>query len=184
MNSVLHRPRIALLAVAEVAKTLIGSLSVPSQGTQNMRSAFPIPKYMTGFPSFLRKKGYFTSNHIKTDYNSGNSDEIIDASWDQCSDSAHWRNRPKGEPFFSIFNLMTSHQSRTMVWPDQKFISEVQTKLTKSEIHDPKKVVVPPYYPDTPVIRKTIARFYDCVTAMDKQVGAILKQLDDDGPTG
>ena len=36
------------------------------------------------------------------------------------------------------------------------------------------KVELPPYYPDTPVIRKTVARFYDCVTAMDKEVGAIL----------
>ena len=68
-----------------------------------------------------------------------------------------------------------------MVWPREKFLSEVQSNLTESEIHDPAKAVLPPYYPDTPVIRKTVARFYDCVTAMDKQVGAILKQLEDDG---
>ena len=68
-----------------------------------------------------------------------------------------------------------------MVWPHEKFLSEVQSNLTESEIHDPAKAVLPPYYPDTPVIRKTVARFYDCVTAMDKQVGAILKQLEDDG---
>lgn len=160
---------------------LINGLAAPSQGTQNMRSTFPIPKYMTGFPSVLRNEGYFTSNNVKTDYNSANSDAIIRVSWDQSSDRAHWRNRPKGRPFFSIVNLMTSHQSRTMVWPQQKFIDDVQSKLTKSEIHDPAKVVLPPYYPDTAVIRKTVARFYDCVTVMDKQVGAILQQLEDDG---
>jgi arylsulfatase A-like enzyme len=162
---------------------LINSLDAPSQGTQHMRSAFRIPEYMRGFPSFLRDAGYFTSNHVKTDYNSGNSERIISTSWDQCSEAAHWRNRPKNQPFFSVMNLMTSHQSRTMVWPTQKFVSEVQSELTESEIHDPDKVIVPPYYPDTPVIRKTIARFYDCVTAMDRQVGSILKQLDDDGLT-
>jgi arylsulfatase A-like enzyme len=136
---------------------------------------------MTGFPSFLRKARYFTTNNVKTDYNSGNYQEIIKASWDVNSAAAHWRNRQQGKPFFSIFNLMTSHQSRSMVWPYEKFVSDVQSQLTKSEIHDPARVPLPPYYPDTPIVRKTVARFYDCVTVMDKQVGAILQQLEDDG---
>ena len=51
---------------------LINGLPATSQGTQQMRSAFPIPTDMTGFPSLLRKAGYFTSNNVKTDYNSGN----------------------------------------------------------------------------------------------------------------
>lgn len=76
---------------------------------------------------------------------------------------------------------MTSHQSRTMVWPHEKFQKEVQRKLSKADIHDPAKAPLPPYYVDTPVVRKTVARFYDCVTVMDQQVGAILKQLEDDG---
>ncbi len=160
---------------------LINGLSATSQGTQQMRSAFPIPQFMTGFPGFLREEGYYTSNNVKTDYNSGNYREIIEASWDESSDSADWRKRGQGRPFFSIFNLMTSHQSRTMVWPYEKFISEVQGKLSHDEIHDPTKVPLPPYYPDTPVVRKTVARYYDCVTAMDKEVGVILQQLEDDG---
>ena len=160
---------------------LINGLYAPSQGTHHMRSAFPIPKKMSGFPSLLRSAGYFTSNNVKTDYNSGNYQEITRASWDASSDTAHWRDRKKGQPFFCVFNLMTSHQSRTMVWPHEKFLSEVQNNLTESKIHDPAKVCLPPYYPDTPVVRKTVARFYDCVTAMDKQVGALLKQLEDDG---
>jgi len=40
---------------------------------------------------------------------------------------------------------------------------------------------MPPYYPDTPVVRRDIANYYDTVTAMDGQVAALLKQLDDDG---
>ena len=28
---------------------------------------------------------------------------------------------------------------------------------------------------------ETVARFHDCVTAMDKEVGEILRQLDEDG---
>jgi N-sulfoglucosamine sulfohydrolase len=162
---------------------LITGCYAPSLGTQQMRSAFPIPDLMTGFPSLLRKAGFYTSNKVKTDYNTANWKEVIAASWDDSSDAAHFRKRSAGKPFFSVFNLMTSHQSRTMVWPYEKFQAEVQSRLTTDEIHDPAKAPLPPYYPDTPVIRKTVARFYDCVTAMDKEVGEILGQLDEDGLT-
>ncbi|MFT7643348.1 MAG: N-sulfoglucosamine sulfohydrolase, partial [Pirellulaceae bacterium] len=161
---------------------LITGCYAPSLGTQQMRSAFPIPEFMTGFPSHLRKQGYYTSNSVKTDYNTENWQKIIAASWDESSATAHWRNRKdKSKPFFSVFNLMTSHQSRTMVWPYAKFQSEVQSKLTPAKIHDPVKAPLPPYYPDTPTIRKTVARFYDCVSLMDQQVGDLLKQLEEDG---
>jgi hypothetical protein len=39
---------------------------------------------------------------------------------------------------------------------------------------------VPPYYPDTELARRTLARYYDCVRIMDKEVGAILQELADD----
>jgi arylsulfatase A-like enzyme len=160
---------------------IINGLYATTQGTQQMRSAFPIPDYMSGFPSFMRKDGYYTSNNVKTDYNSGNFEDIIKASWNESSDTAHWRKGPKDTNFFSVFNLMTSHQSRTMVWPYGKFKSDVQSKLSPDEIHDPAKAPLPPYYPDTPIVRREVARAADCVTAMDKEVGAILKQLEDDG---
>ncbi len=160
---------------------IINGLPASSQGTQQMRSAFPIPGYMKGFPSYLRAAGYYTSNNVKTDYNSANWEKIIAASWDENSDTAHWRRRRGDQPFFSVFNLMTSHQSRTMVWPFEQFVSEVQSKLAADEIHHPEYAPVPPYYPDTPIVRKTLARYYDCVTAMDKEVGAILRQLEKDG---
>lgn len=164
---------------------LITGCYAPSLGTQQMRSAFPIPERMKGFPSYLREAGYYTSNNVKTDYNTSNWQEIVEASWDESSNAAHWRGRKnERQPFFSVFNLMTSHQSRSMVWPRQRFVKEVQSRLSPSEIHDPEKVPLPPYYPDTPVIRRTVARYYDCVTAMDKEVGAVLQQLEDDGLAG
>jgi len=153
-----------------------------SLSTQQMRSGFAIPKNMRGFPELLRKRGYYTSNNVKTDYNTGNYAEIIKHSWNESSAAAHWRKRSaKAQSFFSIFNLMTSHQSRSMVWPYARFKEEVQSKLSAGEIHNPAKAPLPPYYPDTPLIRRELARFYDCVSAMDKEVGTILKQLKEDG---
>jgi len=182
IESVLYNNAFATAPVCSPSRScIINGLPATSQGTQQMRSAFPIPDYMTGFPSILRQAGHYTSNNVKTDYNSANWETIIAASWDENSDTAHWRNRHGNPHFFSIFNLMTSHQSRTMVWPYEQFVSDVQSKLDAHEIHDPDQAPVPPYYPNTPVVRKTLARYYDSVTAMDKEVGAILKQLEDDG---
>ena len=160
---------------------LINGVYAQSQGTHQMRSAYKIPDIMKGFPYLLKKAGYYTTNNVKTDYNSANFQQIIDASWDQSSNTADWRGRKKGQPFFSVINLMTTHQSRTMVWPYEQFQKEIQSKLKKEEICDPETVKLPPYYPDTPVVRKTVARFYDCVAVMDKEVKDILQRLKDDG---
>ena len=160
---------------------LINGVYAQSQGTHQMRSAYKIPDFMKGFPSLLRKAGYYTSNNVKTDYNSANFQQIINSSWDESSATADWRGRKKGQPFFSVINLMTTHQSRTMVWPYKQFQEEVQSSLKPNEISNPAEVPLPPYYVDTPVVRKTVARFYDCVAVMDKEIQGILAKLEQDG---
>ena len=162
---------------------LINGCSAAMQGTHPMRSEFPLPSEMDGFPRLLRDRGYFTTNNEKTDYNSAAAKLIKENSWNRCGAKAHWRQRDGDQPFFAIFNLMTSHQSRTMVWPYEQFEKEVQSQLDPAMHHDPAAAPVPPYYPDTQLVRKTIARFYDCVAVMDQQVGELLKQLDEDGLT-
>ena len=164
---------------------LITGCYATSLGTHQMRSAFPIPKLIRGFPSLLREAGYYTTNNFKTDYNTSSAERIIAESWDDSSTTAHWRNRSqadgKSKPFFSVFNIMTSHQSRSMVWTQERFRREVQAKLSRTDIHDPDAAPIPAYYPDTLVTRRILARYYDCVTAMDDQVGRILAELQEDG---
>ncbi|MEM8955882.1 MAG: sulfatase-like hydrolase/transferase [Verrucomicrobiota bacterium] len=182
-ESVLYTNAYATAPVCSPARAcLINGLSAAVQGTMQMRSVIPIPSEMRGFPAWLREAGYYTTNNEKTDYNSANADAIIGASWDESSETAHWRGRTDDEkPFFAVFNLMTSHQSRSMVWPYEQFEEEVKSTLPPEAVHDPAKAPIPPYYPDTEVIRETWARNYDCVTAMDGEVGAILAQLEEDG---
>ncbi len=163
--------------------TIITGCYATSLGTQRLRSGFKIPEAMKGFPALLRQAGYYCSNNVKTDYNASNAKDIVKASWNESGNTAHWRNRKDNQPFFAVFNYTVTHQSRTMAWPYDKFKAEVQSQLTPSEIHSPDDAPVPPYYPDTPVVRKTLARYYDCVTVMDKQVGALLDQLEEDGLT-
>lgn len=163
--------------------TLITGMWAPSLGTSQMRSTFPLPTEVRGFPTYLREAGYFTANNVKTDYNTSDELRLIKESWDESSPSAHWRSGARGadEPFFTVINHMVTHQSRTMVWPHEVFEREVQAKLDPSRHHDPAKIALPPYYPDTPVVRRELARFHDCVSVLDDEVGAILKQLEEDG---
>ena len=163
---------------------LITGLYATSLGTQNLRSSFPVPAAFKGFPCYLRQAGYFTSNNVKTDYNLANEAAFIREAWDRCSATAHWRQRRPGQPFFSVFNIMDTHQSRSNVWSFEQFEKEIGSKLSTAQRHDPAKAPVPPYYPDTPLVRRTVARYYDCITAMDKEVGRLLQQLDEDGLAG
>ena len=47
--------------------------------------------------------------------------------------------------------------------------------------HDPARVVLPPYLPDHPLIRKEIAQYYDEISRLDRHVGQIRAELDHQG---
>src|SRR5512137_1623582 len=74
-----------------------------------MRARGKIPSCLKGFPAYLPKAGYYTSNNAKTDYNSPID---IREAWDTSSRNAHWRKRPDPkQPFFSVFNDEVTHES-------------------------------------------------------------------------
>ncbi len=128
------------------------------------------PFYVKAFPEYLRAAGYYTSNRAKTDYQFGVPFTI----WDDLGSKSHWRNRPdSSQPFFSVFNLEVTHESR--IFPSSP------ARQGKPLITDRAKIQVPPYYPDTPAVREELARIYDNIADMDRQVGEILAQLADDG---
>jgi arylsulfatase A-like enzyme len=128
------------------------------------------PFYVKAFPEYLRAAGYFTSNRQKTDYQFGVPFTI----WDDLGPKAHWRNRPDPkQPFFSVFNLEITHESR--IFPSSP------ARKGKPLVTDPARVTVPPYYPDTPLVRQELARVYDNIADMDGQVAEILAQLEADG---
>jgi N-sulfoglucosamine sulfohydrolase len=144
-------------------------------GTQHMRCKGVPPSYVKCFPEYLRAAGYYCTNNFKTDYQ---FDPPITA-WDEVSQRAHWRGRAKDQPFFAVFNFITTHESQIRATAEQ--FAKNTKGLRPEDRHDPAKAVLPPYYPDTPVVRNDWARYYDLVTAMDLQVAAVLKQLEEDG---
>ena len=53
--------------------------------------------------------------------------------------------------------------------------------LAPAARHDPAAAPLPPYYPDTPAVRRDVARYYDLVSILDARVGATLAELEADG---
>ena len=114
----------------------------------------------------LRRAGYYCTNRSKEDYQ---FKKPVTA-WDESSNKAHWRNRPKGKPFFAIFNFGVTHESR--IW----------AKANDSLWIDPdKEIPIPPYLPDNEIGQQDVRRMYSNIAEMDAQVGEILNQLEEDG---
>lgn len=149
---------------------IITGMTATSLGTQNLRSIIEIPDVIKTLPEILMENGYYTTNNVKTDYNFDPTGR-----WDESSNRAHWRNRDSDDtPFFSVFNIMTPHESPANVL-DMSYFERLD------ELRDPDEAVLPPFFPDTPEMRRIWARYYDLISATDLETQDILDQLEEDG---
>ena len=92
-----------------------------SIGAHHMRTSrgqaydAPAPHYVKCLGEYFRREGYYCSNNVKTDY------QFAPAftAWDDCSDTAHWRNRrDQSVPFFAVFNPEYTHESG--MWEEKR----------------------------------------------------------------
>ncbi|MCF3650593.1 sulfatase-like hydrolase/transferase [Synoicihabitans lomoniglobus] len=155
--------------------SLATGMFASSLGSQHMRGSATLSDQTPTLPQLLRDAGYYCTNNFKEDYNF----PAPAGMWDESSRKAHWRNRAPGQPFFSIFNFMTTHESRLRF--DDEAFAKLTAGLTPEQRHDPAKVTLPAWLPDTPEVRREWARNHDMITAMDGQVKTILAQLEADG---
>lgn len=149
---------------APARTTIISGMYPTSTGAEHMRSMVSLPAHMKFYPQYLREAGYYCTNNNKEDYNLVKPGQV----WDESSGKAHYKNRKPGQPFFAIFNVTVTHESQIRRRPH---------KL----IHDPAKVRIPAYHPDTPEVRHDWAQYYDNITTMDRIMGERLKELEDAG---
>lgn len=160
---------------APCRSSIITAVFPPSLGTHNMRCSAKLPPEIKCFPEYLQQAGYYCTNNAKTDYNF----VPPKTAWNESSARAHWKNRPPGAPFFAVFNLQISHESRIIPRGDAHL--KQTPRLKPEERRDPARVAVPPYYPDTPEVRRDLANVHENLTQMDYEAGDLLKQLDDAG---
>ncbi|MCF2488666.1 sulfatase [Dyadobacter sp. CY347] len=159
---------------------LITGVKTYEAGTGNHRSNYPLPKFIHGFPHYLKQAGYHTSNNAKTDYNVANLDAFIADAWDESSGKAGWWNRKAGQPFFAVFNYNDSHQSRTMTDPYEKYQKDVLNELPEADRIAENDFEMPPIYRDSPEMRKQFARVYNSIKLTDNKIGKLLKRLEND----
>lgn len=165
---------------APARSAIITGMYPISMGTHHMRTthqseeakALPtpysavIPHYARCFTEYLRDAGYYCTNNVKTDYQF----TPPFTAWDELSDQAHWRNRPDpSQPFFAVFNPTQTHESG--MWKEKQPEVEI----------DPSTVRVPPYFPDTPRVRESIAKMHGNIARSDQELGDLLRQLEEDG---
>lgn len=120
-----------------------------------------LPEGIKCYTELLRAAGYYCTNNPKTDY------QFLPplTAWDECGRQAHWRNRPKGMPFFAIFNTLASHEQK--VWESAKDTLYVS----------PDDVVLPPYYPEDSIVRRDIAVMYSNIYRVDCFVRQMIDEL-------
>ncbi|WP_375195866.1 sulfatase-like hydrolase/transferase [Sphingobium sp.] len=143
---------------------LTGVHSQSCAPANQMRAIGKAAGILQTYPEVMRAAGYYCTNSGKTDYN---CDIDANAIWDANGKDAHWRNRPEGKPFLSVFNFGITHES-SIFQPTAGKVS-------------PADVRVPAYLPDTPGIRQDCASYYNLIEKMDGQIGEKLAELADAG---
>lgn len=149
---------------APARTSLITGVYPTSTGAEHMRSEVRLPGYMRLYPQFLADQGYYCVNNNKEDYNVVKPGKV----WAESSARGHYKNRKPGQPFFAAFNIEVTHESQIRRRPH-------------TLVHDPAKMRLPAYHPDTPEARHDWAQYYDNITTMDEIAGQRLQELADLG---
>lgn len=129
-----------------------------------MRASAKLPPEFRTYPELMRAAGYFCTNASKTDYNCDVDPKAI---WDVQGAEGHWRKRPAGKPFMAVFNYETTHESQ--------LFTPTPGRVT------PEMIVLPPFLPDTPGMRRDFASYHNLMEKMDGQLAARLAELEADG---
>ena len=165
-------------AVCSPSRTaLITGLKTYTLGTGHHRSNYQIPEFVKGFPSYLKKAGYYCTNNAKTDYNVANPEAFIAETWNESSSKAGWWNRKEEQPFFAVFNFNSSHQSRTMTDSYLDYEKMVLDKLPKHLQVTENDLIMPSFYRDSPEMRRNVARIYNSIALADFEMKQVFERL-------
>ena len=125
-----------------------------------------LPDHMQVLPVMFKEAGFHTFNEGKDDFN-------WQYDWDD-----YWTG-PHEEP---NFYGKAGHGSWNDAGEDQPFFGVIELFGGKSRIKTDTpvsldRINVPPYYPDTPQMRRDIATHYNQIQVTDVEVGEIIEQL-------
>jgi arylsulfatase A-like enzyme len=144
-------------------------------GTHHHRShrqdGYRLPEGVRLITDYFREQGYFTANVIDVAPGvKGNGKTDFNFTVEKPYDGTHWNQRKPGQRFFAHVNFTAPHKG-----PSFPLARKAKNLV------DPKKVPLPPYWPDDPVVRDEFANYLDAVNMLDGQVGAVLDAIENDG---
>ena len=125
------------------------------------------------FTHELQAAGYPVSWPTKTDFN-------FNPPTDFASNTDEWWNTglPR-TPFFAYRNFGITHESS--MWDATPhgggYLTSIQ-RLAPERRTNPATVCVPAYLPDTPEVRREIARYFDMLAIQDDEVGMTLAAIE------
>ncbi|SIO66093.1 Arylsulfatase A [Singulisphaera sp. GP187] len=154
---------------------------------------WPLPASQVTFVERLKAAGYWTAaagkwhlgNAVKNRFDvvhEGNPSSFqlptgpkatgarlaSEAAGDAASGCDQWvstlRDRPRDKPFFLWLASFDPHRD--------------YTAGAIAKPHRPEDVIIPPYLPDAPEVRKDLALYYDEIGRLDRFVGAVLAELE------
>lgn len=119
-----------------------------------------LPEGIMPLTEHLKAIGYHTAlmQSKKTDLNFIHAKDLFD-SWD-------WKNRKGGQPFFVQATFPGTHR---------KWRRDSVAPISVDSVR------VPPYYPQTDFVKRDWANGLEAMQIVDRQVGALLKRLQDEG---
>lgn len=141
----------------------------------------PLPDGVKVLTDWLRPEGYFTANirQLSDDASesrfykgTGKTDWNFNyAKGKKPFDSSRFSDLKSNQPFYAQINFSETH--RGAAWNEShEFIEKTA---------DPKKVHIPPYYPDHSVTRAVWAQYLNAAMAADRKVAFIMERLKQDG---
>ena len=136
---------------------------------------FPLPEGVRLITDWLRHAGYFTGNirHFPDALDlsgSGKTDWNFTYQGDPF-DTDQWSDLKNHQPFFAEVNFPETHRGNAWDSAHERIPQPAH----------PDRVVIPPYYPDHPVVREDWAQYLNAVMSLDQKVGKVLGQLEADG---
>ena len=121
----------------------------------------PLPHGIKPIPKLFEEAGYFTAiMSWKTDCN------FVPNKREELFMGGDWSERKPDQPFFARITFGGTHRS----W-----------KRDPARPIDIDDIELPPYYPDTPFVRRDWANGLEQMQLVDREVGELLERLDDEG---
>jgi len=136
------------------------------------KDGFRLPAGVELISHRMQKAGYYTTNVRKIREGvAGSGKTDFNFTVERDFDGPHWNGRKPGQPVYAQINFTAPHKGPQFP----------RARRENKYLVDPKKLELPPYWPDHPTVRDEFANFLDAVNLLDSDAGVLWEELKKDG---